>query len=815
MRQHARWGQLAAYVLLALAIAASTLAFAVLHAWDSPSISGAAPGYRYLALGYQRASGDDYASLDSSTLVKLLPKLPSAWRLGIGFAQHVALGVRPGKNLPRWNIALVYGDYLQALHLHPLAGRLIDLREQQDGTPVIVLSATLARHWFGSVPAAVGRSVYDTHGLALRVIGVLPANFAGTDGLDSSKPTQGWIPGPLMTLISVGKWPFPKGKFPTGDLLAKIPMAGPAPLLSVPGATSRPQLRAQLAQFYAQSVSVLPKDLTGLATAAPYSVFPTVQRQYAQRMRLFFGLAFATLILAAVNVLVLQWLRYLQRRGTLRLERVLGARRGYLLRRYAWSSLLVAAGLGIGALLLVALGALLLRHLAPNLDAVLTAHALLRPLLGLLPPLVLLVALAQALPMFVLLARERLDSAQRVSGARGDRAFGSVLLAGEITLGALMSVLAAWAIGYAWRSTHQNIGFLDRPATIVQVTPNGDIDALLAHVDPAKNRLQLQQALRLLAGGQALTPAGIGPAIHPNSGFDFPTTVSAGARTVSVCNEEVTPGWLQASGVRIIAGRGFAATHAQPDTVLLDVRLAASLFGSAQAAVGRNVTEPGNKKPRRVIGVVAPVYLHGTRRDGCPVLFADMRDNNFGLLGDPHSLIVGARLDGGQRAALRQRLTAFFAREHLGLAIKSIRGTTQTRDWLAAQQITQSRVFTAIALFAWGIALSGIFALLRLYLAQRRRLLAIESALGATPRRTYFGVILGTLAVAGIGAIIALLLVPWLATQYALLSGAQVEPYGAATWLALAVLLLAVFLVAHFPARRAARAEPAESLHEL
>ena len=815
MRQHARWSSWGAYALLALAIAATTLAFAVLQAWDSPSIPGAAPGYRYLALGYQRAHGDDYASLNSGTLVKLLPKLPSSWRLGIGFSQHVALGLRPGKNLPRLKIAMVYGDYLQALHLHPLAGRLIDLREQQDGAPVIVLSVTLARRWFGSVPAAVGRSVYDTHGLALRVIGVLPADFAGTDGLDSRKPTQGWIPGPLMTLISVGKWPFPKGKFPTGDLLSRMTMMGPAPLLSVPDAISRPQLRAQLAQLYAQSVAVLPKDLTGLATAAPYSIFPTVQRQYAQRMRLFFGLTFATLILAAVNVLVLQWLRYLQRRGTLRLERVLGARRGYLLRRYAWSSLLVAAGLGIGALLLVALGALLLRHLAPNLDVVLTAHALLRPLLGLLPPLVLLVALAQALPMFVLLARERLDSAQRVSGARGDRAFGSVLLAGEIALGALMSVLAAWAIGYAWRSTHQRIGFLDRPATIVQVAQSGNLDVLLAHVDPAKNRLQLQQVLRLLAGGQTSTPAGIGPAILPNFGFDFPKTVSAGTRSASVCNEEVTPGWLQAGGVRIIAGQGFATAHAQPDTVLLGARLAASLFGSAQAAVGRNVTERGNKKPRRVIGVVAPVYLHGTRRDGCPVLFADLRDNNFGLLGDPHSLIVGARLDSGHRAALRQHLTAFFAREHLGLAIRSIRGTTQTRDWLAAQQITQSRVFTAIALFAWGIVLSGIFALLRLYLAQRRRLLAIESALGATPSRTYFSVVLGTLAVAGIGAIIALLLLPWLATQYALLSGAQVAPFGVATWIALAVLLLAVFTVAHFPARRAARAEPAQSLHEL
>ena len=165
--------------------------------------------------------------------------------------------------------------------------------------------------------------------------------------------------------------------------------------------------------------------------------------------------------------------------------------------------------------------------------------------------------------------------------------------------------------------------------------------------------------------------------------------------------------------------------------------------------------------------------------------------------------------------ALRQHVSALFEREHTPLAVAGIYSTSTLHDRLAAQQITQSRVFTAIALFAWGIALSGIFALLRLYLAQRRRLLAIESALGATPRRTYFGVILGTLAVAGIGAVIALLLVPWLATQYALLSGAQVAAFGWATWIALVVLLLAVFLVTHFPARRAARAEPAESLHEL
>jgi type IV secretory pathway TrbD component len=54
-----------------------------------------------------------------------------------------------------------------------------------------------------------------------------------------------------------------------------------------------------------------------------------------------------------------------------------------------------------------------------------------------------------------------------------------------------------------------------------------------------------------------------------------------------------------------------------------------------------------------------------------------------------------------------------------------------------------------------------------------------------------------------------------LAGHTALLLGANVTLFDAATWIAPAVLLLAVFLVAHFPVRRAARSEPAQSPQEL
>ncbi len=815
MKHGSRWGSGGAYALLALAIATTTLAFAVLQAWDSPLIPGAALGYRYLALGYQRASGDDFASLATNQLPAILPKLPADWRLGTEFSTDVSLASQPGKSLPAVRVGLVFGDYLQALHLHPLAGRLISLRDQQDGHAVILLSSGQAQRWFGSAQAAVGHVVYDAHGLELRVIGVLPAAFKGTESLFVRRPTVAWIPGTLVVLVSNGNWPTADGKKPAGNLMARIPVTGPAPLLSVPDGVGAPRLRAELARVYVQSRAQLLKDVRGFAVAGPYSLAPVTQRQYAQRIRLFLGLALAALVLAAINVLVLQWLGYLRRRGILNLERVLGARRGFMARRMILRGFLTLAGLLVGSTLLTVLGAVLLRHIASSLAAVVTVDELLAPLARVLPTVVLAVTLVELLPMLLLLGRERLDDARTVSGARGDHAFGVGLLSAEITLGVVMSVLAAWAIAYAWQATHEKVGFLDRSATLVKVQPQGDVFGALTHPDQHKAQVFLQQTLQVLASVQPSAVIGAGPQIMRNNDYDLPKSISAGTLTAGACVVNATPGWISAAGVHLLAGMNFNAHLPQTDRVLLDARLAARLFGSARDALGRSISEQGAPKPWRVIGVVAPVYLRGTRHDHCPVVFKDLRNSAFGLAGNTHTLVLSGHQDAAQRQILRGRLNAFFQREHAGFKIDGIRGTAQTRDWLAAQQITQSRVFTAIALFAWGIALSGIFALLRLYLAQRRRLLAIESALGATPRRTYFGVILGTLAVAGIGAIIALLLVPWLATQYALLSGAQVVPYGAATWLALTVLLLAVFLVAHFPARRAARAEPAESLHEL
>ena len=809
--------RVSAIAMLCLAIASVCLCGAVSLVWGGTGIAGASSIYRYFALGYQRQGGADFTGVSSAMLPLIAAELPTGWSVGSQFENTVRLTSVAHRDLFRARVSFVFGDYLMALHVAPRAGRLIDVSDEAFGSHVIVISAGLARSLFGGAKRAIGRSIYDANGLALRVVGVLPSSFGGSDERFYSKSPLAWIPGTLVLLVEAGKWPTADGRQFPGNLLSRVPVTGPSILLSVPRNVGAAEINVVL-EHASKSLRIsLPRDVTGFVTAAPYSDNPKVQHLVAQRIRIFFGLAVATLILAALNILILGWLRFLRKRADLRLEQVLGARRGYLLRRVLVRGLGTLLILLLGSSFLTVLGVLLVRHFVSSLASVLNISILVAPLAWILPFTISLVVLVEVLPL-LLLGREHLvEGARTVSEARGDRVFGSVMLASEIALGLVMSVLAAWAITYAWRSMHQRVGFLDRPATFLSVQSTGQVFGAVTKPDLHKAQVLLLETLQVVGSTifSNAHPFGFGPPIKRIGGYDLPEDITVGSHNASACEVSATPGWIEASGVRLLAGANFDAFHAQEDAVLLDERLATRLFGSVRGAVGRSVSGPNKQQPWHVIGVVAPVYLHASRTDECPVVFEDLRNSVFGLYGNSRSLVIAGTMNHAQRQILRQRLDEFFKRRHVDLTVDSMRTTGELRDWLAAQQITESRVFTAIALFAWGIALSGIFALLRLYLAQRRRLLAIESALGATPSRTYFSVVLGTLAVAGIGAIIALLLLPWLATQYALLSGAQVAPFGWATWIALAVLLIAVFLVAHFPARRAARAEPAESLHEL
>ena len=819
MRKHQR--QIILQVInkgaIAIPMVAVTLLLVLLRIWMSPVIPGAGAGYDYVSLGYKEGAHVIYSEVSSTAVNRLQALLPAGFQIAFAVPGELSLGQPFSEKKGKISVEYIIGNYFHTLHIRPVAGRLLTESDNRAGARVVDLNLSIASKLFGNAQDAIGGQLVDSFRTRLRVVGVLPNNFQGSisaAGRPGVPSPVAWIPSTLLGLTSSGSWGTKNGSAPPGNLVDLMPISGPAAILSFPSSANEAQVRGVLDRLYHDSRSFLPKEVRGFAISRPYSIFPTYHYLIAQRIKMFLFLALVMLAMASANTLMSGWFRFLRERGSLRLERILGAQRRHFITRFILRMLVDLFIIFAICSLLTASTFPLHARLPDALGAVFTPRVVAGAAIWVLPVVLLVVACVEFIPLLALLLTSHLGP-ERVAGeTQGDRNFGVLLTATEVSLGLVVSVLAIWAVTFAWRQTHQDIGYLTRRATLIQLNPLEGSRS----VDRAKGsdgRIMLSKLLQVIHYTVPNADVGAGPVVERSIGFDFPESVSVGGNSANACVIHATPGWIDDVGMHIVTGRGFssrAMSGSLNNVVLLDSRLALHLYGSSSKAIGRTVVLAGHPDALRVIGVLSPVYIHGIRTNTCPILVKEMKSlpEQGGT-----SLILNKELGAPLMSLLQERIMSLLANEHMNLSIENVRNTDQTRDWLAAQQITQSRLFVAIALVAWAIALSGIVALLRLYLAQRRRLLAIESALGATPSRTYRSVVLGTLAVACIGAMVALLLLPWLARQYALLSGAQVVPYGAATWLALGVLLLAVFLVAHFPARRAARAEPATSLHEL
>ncbi len=824
MRSWASWVHVLGYALLASALAAAALAFASVRVLDDAHIPGSGPGYRYYALGVQRSTGPSF-SMNSAVVAQIDRVLPSDVRAAMVIGQEVQLRSASGAgSVVRTQAELATGDYLRTLHVPVVAGRSLRPEDVADCRPVIVLAAGVAAQLFGSSAQAIGRSVQmmahgRTTGTTLQVISVVADGF---HGLQAQQSAHAWAPLLFLPELNGAHFPMCEGKHPHNGAIA-FSIAGMPGVFSAPAGMSRAQLDTVLQGAWQRlPAAARGKDETGLVVAAPYSESPLAQARQAQRSALYLSLALAALVLAAINIFTLRWLALVRGRHVLQLERVLGATRAFLQRRYVLRTsgmavvLLLASGLfGVG-------GALLLRHLAGAGDpglARLGLSALGANLMWALPLALVIVVLVESLPLLMLRRREQLDGDARLTVSRSDRNIGLLVLAVEVLLASVVSCTAAWSVHYAWQQQHASLGLLRSPMTIVNLQRRPADAQTMIMLQPAKGDGApaqvllfdaLERTVRVIEPGARMAT---GP-LPLGQNMRNPVSVTAGTRTTSVDQVVASPGWFDLAGVHLLAGHEFDTRRIVPDAVLIDAGTARALFGGVRAAVGANIQYDG-EATRRVIGVIAPVFLDGPDHDAVPVLISDFRSgfSVFPYVGG--ALLLRPLIAADRHPALRHVLDAALQRQASMLQVAHIEQSPRLLDRLTRAQTRQAQLFVLIALFAWAITLSGIATHVRLYLALRRRVTAITAALGASPGWLYGSVIGSVVLLAVIAIVLTLLFTPWLAQQFALLSGAQVAPFGVATWIALAVLLLAVFLVAHFPARRAARAEPAESLHEL
>ena len=85
----------------------------------------------------------------------------------------------------------------------------------------------------------------------------------------------------------------------------------------------------------------------------------------------------------------------------------------------------------------------------------------------------------------------------------------------------------------------------------------------------------------------------------------------------------VSPGFFQAAGTRIIAGRDLTWTevHGLRPVVLLSENLARELWGSPSAAIGKHVRESPGMPWSEVIGVVQDVFENGVHEKAPEIVY--------------------------------------------------------------------------------------------------------------------------------------------------------------------------------------------------
>ncbi len=274
----------------------------------------------------------------------------------------------------------------------------------------------------------------------------------------------------------------------------------------------------------------------------------------------------------------------------------------------------------------------------------------------------------------------------------------------------------------------------------------------------------------------------------------------------------VTPDYFRTMRIPVTRGRGFAAgdRRGAEAVAIVSTSAAALLWPGTDALghhlqIGSRLGQGGDRAGGRVVGIVPDVRNHGPAAPVRPTLY--LAHQQFPM--DTVSVVVRARgqpdlLAAPARSALRD----------LDPDVPMFRVRTMAQ--VAAAAVAQPRLYVlligAFATTAILLAAVGLYGVLAFAVGQRSREIGIRIALGA--RRTQVvGLVMaqagrltatGTIAGLGIAAV---------ASQALRSQLFEVTPIDAATYVAVAVTLLAVSLLASWlPARRAARVDPLSAI---
>ena len=792
---------LAAVVTLALAIGASTAIFSAVYAVLLKPMPIREPGQ--LMVGWGKNPGFamrvmELSYLDIRDIGDATPHIGKVAAVG----SSTWSGVLEGEGEPL-KIATtgVSGAFFDVLGATPQLGRVIlPDDDRTTSAPVVVISHALWSSTFGADPNILGRRIRLDEQLN-EVVGVMPAAFDYPRGTAAWKavapiigdPVPGGNPNPLRNVGVL---------FLVGRLNHGV----------APEAATAEWSRV-LRQILARSPFAPAYDITA-QPFLDYHIGPARPAMWA-----LFGAVGVLLLIACANVSGLMLTRVSLRNRDDAIRVAVGGTRAAIARLWAAETVwLTIIGGMLGLLIcqwLIATIVALAPEGIPRLDEVGIAWPVAMFSIATMALTTLLCGAAPIRHASVLNLTESLnDGSRTVAGGRSHRTRSSLLMI-QIGLAVVLLVAAGLVVQSFTALQRLDLGFSRQAVLRLKVEPRSTsqpVNTWVADLLPRISALPEVEA----AGAVYLTPLELGSIGQGTWALaeGQPETPETANANPMVNYLSATPDYFKVMRIPLVRGRMFNENDRAnaPRVVLISESTAAAFFpgqdpiGKRFKAASFNANDRNIQGAwRTVIGVVGNVRYRGLHE-----VQLDMYDPPAQTtVGTTTSLVV--RLKPGHESTALAVAAAIQTHARQSDPRALVTGISMLEE-VVNKEIAPWR-FSAwvLALFgglAFALAMLGLFSLVSLDVANRRREFAIRMAVGATAGHIVAGVVRSTavraLAGAASGTVVAVA-----ASRGLMALLYDIEVFDLRTYISVILVVSAVtFIAAYLPARRAADADP-------